>query len=77
MKIAMTGTSGNMGREALSQVMELEEVEFVRVLLTHKKKNDKLAQQYRKRYGDRIEILRGTVADEELCKRLVSGAWTM
>ncbi len=73
MKIAMTGTSGNMGREALSQVMELEEVEFVRVLLTHKKKNDKLAQQYRKRYGDRIEILRGTVADEELCKRLVSG----
>ncbi len=73
MKIAMTGTSGNMGREALLQTMELQEVELVRVLLTKKKKNDKLETQYKKRYGARIEVLRGTVADEELCKQLVCG----
>ncbi len=73
MKIAMTGTSGNMGREVLKQVMELPEAEFVRVLLSPKKKNDKLAKVYKREYGDRIEILRGTVADEALCRRLVSG----
>ena len=73
MKIAMTGTSGNMGREVLAQVMELEEVRLVRVLLTNKKKNDKLAKNYKKQYGERIEIIRGTVASPENCKKLVKG----
>lgn len=73
MKIAMTGTSGNMGREALAQTMELKGVTLVRVLLTQKKKNNKLAKAYKRRYGDRIEIVRGSVADEALCKRLVFG----
>ncbi len=73
MKIAMTGTSGNMGREVLKQTMELPEVEFVRVLLSPKKKNDKLAKQYLGRYGKRIGILRGSVADEKICKRLAEG----
>ncbi len=73
MKIAMTGASGNMGREALAQTLELPEVELVRVLLTCKKKNDRLAKQLKKRYKERIEILRGSVADRELCKRLAEG----
>lgn len=73
MKIAMTGTSGNMGKEALSQTLALKEVEFVRVLLTDKKKNDKLARRYKKEYGDRIQIVRGTVARAENCKKLVAG----
>ncbi len=73
MKIAMTGTSGNMGREALKQTLELHGVELVRVLLSPKKKNDKLAKQYRRQYGDRVEVLRGSIADEALCKKLVSG----
>lgn len=71
MKVAMTGTSGNMGREALAQAMELKEVELVRVLLSKKKKNDKLAKSYKKAYGKRIEIVRGTISSEEMCKRLV------
>ena len=45
MKIAMTGASGNMGREALAQTLELPFVEFVRVLLLPKKKNNKLAKK--------------------------------
>lgn len=71
MKVAMTGTSGNWGREALEQVLTLKEVEFVRVLLSQKKKNDKLEKQYKKRYGARIEVVRGTVSSEENCKKLV------
>ncbi len=73
MKIAMTGASGNMGREALKQTLELNEVEFVRVLLTDKKKNDKLSKQLIKTYGDRIQIVRGTIADARNCDRLVNG----
>ena len=42
-KIAMTGTSGSMGSEALRQTLELNTAERVRILLTPKKKNDKLA----------------------------------
>ncbi len=71
MKIAMTGTSGNMGREALRQTLELKEAEWVRILLSPKKKNDKLAKKLKKQYKDRIEIVRGSVADEEICKKLV------
>ena len=73
MKIAMTGTSGNMGRETLLQTLALRGVEKVRVLLSPRKKNDKLAKEYKRNYGDRIEILRGSVADEALCKQLVEG----
>ena len=73
MKIAMTGTSGNMGRETLLQTLALRGVEKVRVLLSPRKKNDKLAKEYKRNYGDRIEVLRGSVADENLCKQLVEG----
>lgn len=71
MKIAMTGTSGNMGREALKQVLELSEVELVKILLTSKRKNDKLSRRLKKQYGSRIEILRGTVANKDICRALV------
>lgn len=71
MKIAMTGASGNMGREALAQTLELPFVEFVRVLLSLKKKNNKLAKKLKKKYKNRIQIVRGSVADAEACRRLV------
>lgn len=71
MKIAMTGTSGNMGREALKQTLELNSVEWVRILLSPKKKNNKLAKKLTKRYGNRIRIVRGSVANENACLELV------
>ncbi len=72
MKIAMTGVSGNMGREALAQTMELENVTLVRVLLSWRKRNKKLANQLKKKYGSRIEILRGSIANKNACKLLVA-----
>ncbi len=74
MKIAMTGASGNMGREALKQTLELESVEWVRVLLSLKKKNHKLAKEWKKKYKERIQIVRGSVADENACLELVKDA---
>ena len=73
MKIAMTGTSGNMGREALKQTLELDRVEWVRVLLSLKKQNDKLEKKLKKQYGDRIQVLRGSVTNADICKELVKG----
>lgn len=69
----MTGASGNFGVEALKQTLEIEEVEFVRILLTNKKRNDKLAKRLVKRYGKRIQIVRGSVAEKDKCKKLVDG----
>jgi len=73
MKIAMTGASGNMGREVLAQTLELSFVECVKVLLSPKKKNDKLAKVLKKQYKNRIEIVRGSVADKAACEKLVKG----
>ncbi len=74
MKVAMTGASGNMGREALKQTLELENTEWVRVLLSEKKKNNKLAKQLQKKYKNRIRIVRGSVSDENACLELVKDA---
>lgn len=69
----MTGISGNMGAEVFRQTMEIPEVEFVRVLLSPKKKNNKLEKRLLKKYGKRIQSVRGSVDDIEVCKSLVSG----
>ncbi len=74
MKIAMTGTSGQMGREALKQSLELPEVEWVRILLTKKKRNDKLAKALQKKYGARIQIVRGQLSERSVCDALVKDA---
>lgn len=71
MKVSMTGVSGNMGREALRQVLELKEVDRVRVLLSPKKKNDRLARKLFSKYQNRIEIVRGSVSDLAACRKLV------
>ena len=73
MKIAMTGVSGNMGSEALIRAMELGFVERVKVLLTPKKKNNKLERRLKARYGGRIEVLRGWISDAAACRQLVEG----
>lgn len=71
MKVSMTGVSGNMGREALRQVLELKEVDRVRVLLSPKKKNNRLARKLFSKYQNRIEIVRGSVSDLAACRKLV------
>ena len=74
MKVAMTGASGQMGREVLRETLTLPEVEWVRLLLTPRKRNDKLAKKLKKKYGGRIEVVRGKVSDRAACAALVEGA---
>ncbi len=72
--VAMTGTSGNMGREALRQTLESDCVAAVRVLLTKRPKNDKLAEKLHREYGVRVQVVRGNVDDDAACAALVQGA---
>lgn len=72
MKIAMTGVSGNMGGEALARVMELDFTELVRVLLTPKRKNDKLEKRLKAQYGARLQVVRGWLNDAAACEKLVA-----
>lgn len=72
--VAMTGTSGNMGREALTQTLEGDYVGKVKLLLTEKPKNTVYARKLKKKYGSRVQIVRGSIADGELCEKLVFGA---
>ena len=74
MVIAMTGVSGSMGREAFAQTMELAFVERIKILLTPKRKNDKLEREIKLRCGDRVEIIRGWISDSASCEKLVDGA---
>lgn len=71
MKIAMTGTSGNMGREALKQTLELQNVEFIRILLRSTNKNKRYAKKLKKLYNDKVQVIFGLIEDKEICKELV------
>ena len=72
MIVAMTGVSGNMGREALIQTLELQFVNKLKVLLTPRKKNNKLARKLKSKYGRRVEVIRGWLSDAETCRALVA-----
>jgi len=71
MKIAMTGISGNMGSEALKQTFELPTVEMIRVILRNSKKNKILAKKLEKTYGKKIQIVYGSIDNQEICNAIV------
>ena len=70
--IALTGASGNMGRECLRQLLELSEVEKVKFLVRRTTKDKQFAAAARRSYGKRVEAVWGDLADAESCKQLVA-----
>ena len=68
----MTGVSGHMGAEALEQSVGLDGVEWVRILLTPKKRNFRLAKRLKRRYGTRLQVVFGDLSDPSACERLVA-----
>ena len=55
--IALTGASGNMGRECLRQLLELDEVEKVKILVRRTPKDRKFAAAARRAYGKRVQAV--------------------
>ena len=70
--IALTGASGNMGKECLKQLLELEEVEKVKFLVRRTSRDKQFAAAVRRTYGKRAEAVWGDLADADSCKRLVA-----
>lgn len=68
MKVALTGVTGNMGREVLNEVLRLPFVSKIKVLVLP---DDKRIKNIKKLKNDKIEILKGNLADFEICKKLV------
>ena len=69
--VALTGASGNMGMETLLQLMELGCVEKVKLLLLNERRERKFACDCKRKYGKRVEIIFGNLADKAKCRALV------
>ena len=71
-KIALTGSTGNMGVETLRQLSEIDEIEIIKVLI--RKESFKKATKLKSKYKNRIEIIIGNIENKEDCKKLIKDA---
>ena len=67
--IALTGATGNMGLETLRQLMEIQDVELVKVLV--RKESEKIANKFKIQYGNRVEIVTGYLYERDDCEKLL------
>lgn len=72
MKIAMTGATGNMGREIVKKISELD----FEVQLTALTRNIKKAKKILKKSGmlEKITLIEGSLSDDGIAERLIDGA---
>ncbi len=72
MKVALTGATGNMGKEALVELVKLEKVEKVKILILPDDKKRK--KEIIKRCGKnktKVEVVYGNMKEIEACRKLV------
>lgn len=69
--VAMTGASGNMGRECLRQVLEIPEVEKVKILVRKNRKDRAFVAGAKRQYGKRVQPIYGDLANRASCDELV------
>jgi nucleoside-diphosphate-sugar epimerase len=72
--VALTGASGNMGRETLAQLASSDAVGKIKLLLLKERREKRLAAKWKKKYGDRLEIIFGNIGDRRICDELVKNA---
>lgn len=82
MRIAITGATGNMGREVMKQIISLEDAEEFRCLSRSAKNLDglcKLLKKHLKKTGgdasnvNKITRLSGSLSSPEICEKLIDG----
>lgn len=72
--VALTGSSGNMGRETLPALLSLPFVDKIKLLYLNNNNERKFARKIKKKYGDRVEQIFGDVANYSDCESLVKDA---
>ncbi len=72
MIIALTGATGNMGRETLAELVKLNNIKFVKILvLPEDKKRTKLLFKKCGKNKNKIQIVFGNLKDIDACRELV------
>lgn len=72
--IALTGASGNMGRETLEQLFESDVVGKIKALLMSGRREKRLAREWKRKYGAKFEAIFGDIANIEDCRTLAQGS---
>ena len=72
--VALTGSSGNMGRETLPALLSLPFVDKIKLLYLNNNNERKFARKIKKKYGDRVEQIFGDFANYSDCESLVKDA---
>ena len=71
LKIAITGSTGNMGQETLAEILKLPFVEKIKLLvLPEDKRINKLLKKH-KPQKNKIEVVFGNLAEKTACQQLV------
>ena len=75
MIVTLTGATGNMGREALKELVKLENVEKVRILvLPDDKKRKREVVKRCNENKSKIEVVYGNLNNLEICRKIVCDA---
>lgn len=72
MKIALTGVTGNMGKQVLNECLKIPDTQYKLLILPNDKRIKNIKRQHKKDLK-RIEFVIGNVADLDVCKKLVDG----
>ena len=72
--VALTGSSGNMGRETLPALMSLPFIDRINLLYLDNRRERRFARKIKRRYGDRVFQSFGNIANEDDCEKLISDA---
>ena len=72
--VALTGSSGNMGRETLPALMSLPFIDRINLLYLDNRRERRFARKIKRRYGDRVFQIFGNIANEDDCEKLISDA---
>lgn len=73
MKIALTGATGNMGKQAVNELLKIPGIKLKLLVLPNDKRIKKLRRDHKKD-KNRIEIIFGNIADSNVCKKLIDGS---
>ncbi len=72
MRVALTGATGNMGKETLAEILKIEELEFVRLLVLPEDKRIKSLMKKHKKNKQKIQVVFGNLKDRFICEKLVA-----
>ncbi len=72
--VALTGASGNMGRETLKQLAESTVTDKIRILVCNSQKDIAFAKSAVKEGKGKVEAFVGDISDINIVKRLLDGA---